>query len=154
MAKAPTEPIKEIDVDINEATHAQLLHFAKHQNLAYDEAWSKGQLLAQIKKAWAYPTINVPPEVEPVETYIPPVLADDQKKITVMLHATDDDEEGVLEGSVNGVSFRIQKNVQVAVSEEIYECLKNAVSIRRDPRREGGLSDPRYVQSVPFTVVR
>lgn len=155
MAKAPTEPVKEIDVDINEATHAQLLHFAQHQNLAYDEAWSKSQLLAQIKKAWAYPTINVPPEVAPVPAHIPQALAGEgQEKIRMIFHTADDDQEGVVEGSVNGHPWRMQRGVEVEVSPEIYYgSIQNAVRIVRDPRREGGLSEPRYVHTYPHTIL-
>ncbi len=150
MAKSDTP--KEIDVDINEATHAQLLHFAEHQNLSIDKTWSKGQLLAQIKKAWQYPTISVPAEVAPVPTHIPPELSGDiGKKTKIIIQSTDDDPEGVVEGAVNGVSFRIKTDVPVDVSPEILECLTNAVALRRDPQRDGGIGEPRRVQTVPFT---
>lgn len=150
MAKSDTP--KEIDVDINEATHAQLLHFAEHQNLSIDKTWSKGQLLAQIKKAWQYPTISVPAEVAPVPTHIPPELAvSSGPKSKIILQAVDDDPEGVVEGAVNGVAYRIQRGVPVEVSEEIMESLRNAVSLRYDPQRDGGIGEPRHVQAVPFT---
>jgi hypothetical protein len=144
---------KTTEIDINEATHAQLVHFAKLQNLELDDSWSKGQLLARIKKAHPHGTIRVPAEVEPVTTFIPDELKAAKETFRIVVSPSDDDPEGVVEGGVNGVSFRIQKGVEVEVSAEILGVLKNAVALSYDPQREGGLSQPRKVQAIPYTVL-
>lgn len=167
MVKPTVEvPGKEemVEVQLSEATHAQLMWFSKQQNLDVDEAETQNQTYSRLKLAWPHPTIMVPAEIE-VQTAPKPVRmrpegADSKNRyglpefVQVRVHSSSsfgDDDEDEIKVSHNGVAYRIKKGEVVTLPWYVYKILEDAQALVYPTGRDTGIGEPRVVQAVSFT---
>lgn len=156
-----------IEIDINEASHAQLMWFSKFRNLDYDPAETHNQTLNRIRQSWEHATITVPKVIEeprkPTQRLREGVKAEYTleeryglpETVYVMIPGTGDDSEDVEKISHNGTTYLIKKGEVVPLPWYVFKgCLDDAKMIVYSSGRDSGIGEPRYVQAIPFTRVK
>lgn len=166
MAKSSTQTTQDdefIEVALDEASHAQLMWFSKHQGYEYDPAETEAQTYNRIKSAWDHPTIKVPAVIEepkqPVTaSTIGNVGPEDRyglpEMVTIQVHSDGSDDDEMQDIAHNGKTFRIKKGATVEIPWYVFKILDDAKTVMYSGGRDTGLGPERIVQSVSFTRIK
>ena len=151
------------EVKIAEATHDQLLKFAR-ETLGFNSPPNIGRetLIARISVAWNKDHITVAQAAAEVsqagQAPLPQTAeqqAPEKPMVRINIHITEEagGNEAVPVG-VNGRIMLIPRGKDVDIPYTYYEVLKHAVMNKYDPMPDGGMNPvPREVPTYPFQVI-
>ena len=150
-------------IPINQATHAELLQFARNSlGLNLPPNTKMETLRARISAAWAKDYINLAEEVAetPQKGRQPfPQTAEqeepDRGMVKIKIAITEDagGADAVPVG-VNGKIMLIPRGKEVEIPYAYFEVLEHAIAHKYDPMPDGGMNPvPREVPTYPFQVI-
>lgn len=153
--------MSEKTIKLSAATQAQLREFAEaYLGMTFPDDEKTEAIRAKIAAAWSKPEIPIgdEPEPAPKAEAKPKAAAKAEgkpKKVRLIVHGSDDEDGNEpIQLGVNGKVMLVPRGEEVEIPYAYFEVLKNAVTHRYEPLRDGGINPvPRKVQLYPFQVI-